>query len=84
MEIHSFLELFHRFLVDVVEDVRKTEFQVCFEAEDLNEKRKSIVLHTKNFPGRLHIYRYEQGKISFSIDLGFCFDFGLTNQITLF
>ena len=38
MEIHSFLGLLPLFPVDVLEEVTKTEFKICFVARDLNEE----------------------------------------------
>ena len=58
MEFHSILGLFPRLPVHVLEDVTKTEFQICFVARNLNEEHRSITLQTKNFPRRLQIHRY--------------------------
>ena len=32
--------------VDVLEDVEKTAFQICFEARNLNEKHRSLIFQT--------------------------------------
>ena len=50
IEIHSFLGLFRRFPVDGLEDEKKTEFQICFVARNLNEEHRSIILQTKISP----------------------------------
>ena len=36
MEIHSFLELFSTFSVNVLQDVKKAEIQICSGARNLN------------------------------------------------
>ena len=50
MKIHSFLGLFPHFSVDVLEDMKKAEFLICFGARNLNEKQRSIISIQKNFP----------------------------------
>ena len=39
MEIHSFFDPIPYFAVDVMEDVTKAEFLICFGARNLNEEK---------------------------------------------
>ena len=51
MEIHSLLGLFPCLPVNMLEDVKKAEFQICSGwSTNLNEEEKSIVFQTTNFP----------------------------------
>ena len=52
MEIGSFRRKFPPFPVDVLEDVKKVEFQICFGAQNLDKEQMSVILGQK-FPKRL-------------------------------
>ena len=43
LEIHSFLELFPRFPFDVLEDVKKSEFQNLITANNLNGGERTVI-----------------------------------------
>ena len=54
------------FPVDVLEDVKKAEFQIWFVARNLQEEHMSIILQTKNCPRGLQVHRY----VEFSQNIG--------------
>ena len=66
IEIHSLLELLPGCPVDVLEDVKRSEFQVCFVERNVNEEQGQSFCKQKISPRRLQIHRY----IEFSHNVG--------------
>ena len=50
MEIHSFLGPFPHSPVDVLKNTKMAEFRICFGAQNLNEKQRSIISKQNTFP----------------------------------
>ena len=58
LQFVHFSDDFHRFPVDVMEDMAKAEFRICFGVQNLNEEQRSIILHTNNSSRRIRFHRY--------------------------
>ena len=60
MEVHSFLGLLSRSRFDLLKDVKKAEFKICFGERNLNEEQRSTILQTNKFPRQTQIHRYAE------------------------